>query len=552
MKRLLLLLLPLALLLASCVPEEPQTPVDDGTWKASLLAAHEADRNYTGQTKTPKGTSIFFSGGISVNIPNDAMPVDDCLYTEPRKAAIDANSLEWTLDGKPTGIAKQWSSSLNTATPVYAWVDIDGLKVMYNTGETICFRTPKDVPDQPDEPVEPEDPEWVGPKPIPRVYLTTNGGAAITSKTKYVRGTFRYVDTAGIYPGPRNITDSMQIRGRGNTTWSRFPKKPWKVKLDNKAKVFGLSKDRDWAMLANYSDKTLLRNIVCMEISRRVGFDWTPQMYNVEVWLNGDYVGVYNFSEHKEVAGGRVDIDVDKGWMYLEVDKGFKAPVHFNTGMKIPVNFKDPEAPTQGQQDSLKAFLADMEAVLKDNSLRADPEKGYAAYVDVDTFINYFIVEELVKNIDGKFNKSTFLTKAPGGRIRVYHLWDFDLAIGNCNYFTSNYPKLDSSPYGFAVRDYTHNGENTGWLHYMFLDPAFQKRVRDRWDEVKPQLATIPAYIDEQVALLGDSVDRNFQRWPILDQTVWPNVQCAGSYAGEINYLKWFYTERLAWMDANL
>ena len=139
------------------------------------------------------------------------------------------------------------------------------------------------------------------------VFITTENEAKIASKEEYVKGTIVFADSRRKYSDTKILECPMQIRGRGNTTW-KFEKKPYKIKLDEKAKVFGMDKNRDWVLLANYCDKTLLRNVIAMDISRELGFSWTPDMIPVEVYLNGRYEGVYCICQHKEVAKHRIDI----------------------------------------------------------------------------------------------------------------------------------------------------------------------------------------------------------------------------------------------------
>ena len=172
----------------------------------------------------------------------------------------------------------------------------------------------------------------------------------------------------------------------------------------------------------------------------------------------------------------------------------------------------------------------------------ADPERGYAAYIDVDSFIDFYIVQEMAKNTDGNLRKSSFITKKKGGKLQMYHLWDFDLTFGNNGWNLHE-------PEGFYV--FTHKSDCTpgdNWFNRMAKDPAFVQRLKARFNELVPQLQTIPAFIDEQARILDKAEDLNFQVWDINESVDWLNCPSLGSYEAEVEFLKDFYTKRLEWM----
>lgn len=392
-------------------------------------------------------------------------------------------------------------------------------------------------------------PEGEGPS-IPIVYITTEGAAPVVSKDDYIEGTIIIEDKAGMYSDESCFEAPMKIKGRGNTTWN-MPKKPWRIKLDEKACILGMSTDKDWCLLANYSDKTLIRNMTAMRLSEICGLSWSPRMVPVEVYFNGEYQGCYTFAEHKKVSSERVDIDVDAGACYLELDQSLDEYACFFTDHGIPLMFSDPEKPSYELFNSTIEYFNSFERALyaEDFLIRED---HYSKYFDVGSLINFFIIQELSKNIDGDLRKSSFLVKEPGKPIEMYHVWDFDIAFGNADYFTSDFG-VPNGAQGWYVKDFSAAGKNTGWIWRMFQDPSFVEAVKERWDELLPELKTaIPEYIDEMSLLLSHAQARNFQRWPILDKEVWPNLVCMGSYEGEVRYFKNFYLERLAWIDENL
>ena len=421
------------------------------------------------------------------------------------------------------------------------------------------LRPDHETPAQPEIPTEPTNPPDTGttpkpPKPddlhdktipddyrIPVVRITTEGGKGIESKTDWVKADFRFEDPSGFYTDTLVTDVKGRIRGRGNTTWG-MPKKPYRIKLDEKHAVFGPWGNKDWILLANYSDKTLLRNIMAMEVSRVCGMPWTPRMLSVDVYLNDEYIGVYAFSDHKEVAGRRVDIqvagptDLDGGY-YLEIEEAMDEPVCFKTVWDTPVMFHDPEEPTAAQQKYVKDWFDGFERALE--HVQGEHDYSYRSYIDIPSFINYYIIQEVAKNPDGNVRKSTYLTKEKGKPLVMYHVWDFDITLGNCDY--TNFEKPD----GWQMR-------YVKWYNQLFFDPSFKEDVVARWNELYPELKKVPDFIDRQLALMAGAEERNFDRWPILGVKVWPNYYAFPTYAEEYAFLKRFYTERLEWLNGKI
>ena len=201
-----------------------------------------------------------------------------------------------------------------------------------------------------------------------------------------------------------------------------------------------------------------------------------------------------------------------------------------------------PEEITPAQASWLQNHLNEFERTLHGPDFK-DPVKGYAAYIDVDSFIDHHLLVELTKNIDG-FRFSTFYQKDRGGKIKLEPIWDWNLSFGNANGKQGHiaehwyWPQLDDNQYSYYRR--------------LFEDPDFGQRYVDRWAEVRATVfsdSNLTAKIDALVAELGDARVRNFERWPILSRRIWPNTFLGQTYEDEINYLKDFTRRRLAWID---
>lgn len=430
---------------------------------------------------------------------------------------------------------------------------------------------PDDPSGQPVDPPVPTVPDSL--KTYPFISLTTE--AEITGPTRhgkdvdksayYVRGKMILNDPDGFYPRSAPLLEAkLNIRWRGHSTLT-CEKKSYRIKLDEKASLLGINADRDWYLIANHPDKTLMRNMVAMQISRICGMDWTPTMLPVELWLNGDFKGNYMLSEHKEVNDNKVAIapagpkDIEgealTGDYYFEIESDMDQPAGFWTSIyREPVMFRDPEEPMEEQIEYCRNYFEEMEEALQDGDFTLPGPRKYEDYIDVESWVNHYIVQEFCKPVD-VLRKSTFLTKTRGGKLRFCHVWDFDLALGNCSYLHAD-PGAEDGPEGWWVKTIAPWRMKTGWYLRLFEDPEFCAAVKKRWNELKPQLATLPQYIDGLLERHRASFDRNFERWPVIGTNVWPNSwpeeELPQSYDEEVRLLRTFCEQRLLWLDTNI
>lgn len=401
---------------------------------------------------------------------------------------------------------------------------------------------------------------------LPVIRINTENSYPILDKKNYIPGKVVIEDPDGAYwdtPKLEVTITENGVRGRGNSTWD-MPKKPYKIKFDSKISIFGLGEDKEWVLLANYADKTLLRNVVAMKLSEIVGMEWTPSMLPVELYLNDEYMGCYTFSEHKKVSKHRVNLDIVgesdnsgdavTGDYYMEIEQNMDETTCFRTSIcGIPMMFSDPEVPTAAQYDYIVGYFYDAENALMGNNF-TDPENGWQKYIDIESFAKAYIVNELTKNIDGNMRKSSFITKEKGKKLEMYHLWDYDLTLGNCNYLDEEFGATDG-PEGWFIKDFscnywTHGWNHTNWYTRLTDDPAFCAKVKEIWNKHHQELSSIPDFIDVKAMIMEDAQKRNFQKWNILNQYVWPNVFESGTYSQHVNYLKDYYSTRFNWLNS--
>jgi CotH kinase protein len=343
----------------------------------------------------------------------------------------------------------------------------------------------------------------------------------------------------------------LEIRGRGNSSWEQHPKKPYRLKLASSTSLLGMPANRHWVLLANHSDKTLLRNRLAFEVSQRIGLPYTPRSQGVELILNGQYQGAYDLVEHVRTGAQRVNIaslgsstaddllpNLSGGYL-LEVDRNTADTRFVSTLCNLAVQMHAPENPSTAQLVYIRDFINQAEAALYASTF-TDSTTGYAAYINVESFVDGYLHSELMHHIDA-FRNSTYLVKDRNDKLRMGPVWDFDLAMGNfVNYFPSRPGRADG------------DGSATArcWFARLLQDPAFEQRVRQRWQQLRSgSLASFSSYLQSQALGQWQAQANNFTRWPVLDKPTWQNVVVTGSYGAEVEYLEWWLQRRLNWMD---
>ena len=376
---------------------------------------------------------------------------------------------------------------------------------------------------------------------LPVIYLETDGGKKINSKTTFVQGSMRIKGYGG-YDSQRNMRCS--VRGRGNTTWS-WPKKPYLVKFDEKQSLLGMPEHKRWVLLANFMDRTLMRNLVSMKVASMTSLAWTPRCVPVELVLNNQHVGSYLLIEQVRVSEKRVNISKKDGYL-VELDFHYDNEVQWKDphggGIPFGVKHPDPDSITTAQKQYIKDYIYNAAEILYGPDF-TDPERGYADWIDVDSFVDYWIVYEVMGNHELGNPGSVFFHKDGSGKLVAGPCWDFDWGV--LSYNTSPHART-----GFVNR-------NAIWYARLFQDPAFAKKVRDRFFELKPQLETIPAYIDDCQRLLEKSAELNFAMWnPAEDRSQNGGRIINGdenmSFADAVARLRSIYQERLEVMSAKL
>jgi hypothetical protein len=429
-------------------------------------------------------------------------------------------------------------------------------------------------------------PDWFTSPPdgishLPLVIINTNGQSIpdepkinVNMKVIY-NGTGklnRIDDDANVYDGLIGI----EIRGQSSQYF--YPKDSYTVETrdssgeDLKIPLLGMPEESDWVLYAPYSDKSLLRNAVSYYFASEMGV-WAPRFRFCELYLNGDYRGIYLLMEKIKRDGDRVDIvkmrethnagDSLTGGYIVRVDKingltenidyFYTSPKYtFPNSRSYAFTYYYPEAHkiTPQQKQYIQDFIYETENSLNRSDYQNESH-GYPKYLDPVSFADYQIIKEFGNDVDAYRYSQYFFKNADSEdpRLHAGPVWDHNLCYGNVDYFEKARSTND-----FA---YTNIGATEGhcmhWWYRLMQDPAYVWNLQKRYSGFRESVLrteAIMAYINDQVAYLGDAIDRNFNRWPILGVWVWPNYYVGDTFENEINYLKNWITARLQFLDS--
>lgn len=419
---------------------------------------------------------------------------------------------------------------------------------------------------------------------LPIVVITTSNGEPIPDEPK-ITAQMKVMDKG---PGqinflsdpPNGYNGFIGIERRGSSSQDLSDKKPFAVETrdangdDLDVPLLGMPAEADWVFIAPYNDKSLVRDAFTHELARRI-LPWAPRSRFVEVVLNGDYQGIYLVTEKIKRGKDRVDIskltetdisgdDVTGGYI-IKMDKstgsqvdGWISPYPAQAGSwqstDYQFHYPKPEDIQPAQRQYIEDWITEFENLMASPDY-ADTAEGYSKYLDVQSFIDFVLINELTKNVDA-YRLSTFFYKdkdSKDTRLHAGPVWDFNIALGNANYCNGQ------SYMGWAM-DFNDHCIQDGWIiHFwwqrLWDDPAFRQRLSDRWQELRGGLFTTPkltGLIDSLTGVLDQSQLRNWQRWPVLNQWVWPNEFCCGSYAQHVDYLNDWLVSRLQWIDGKM
>ena len=426
-----------------------------------------------------------------------------------------------------------------------------------------------------------------GPIPILEIDLAADAipddpKALTRMRLLYDRDGDGYGDAAA--PGPQDgeYVGPVAIETRGSSSLRLFPKVGYGLELrgvdgaDTSASLLGMPPEEDWVLHGPYSDKTLIRNAFSYQLAEGLP-GYAPRARFVELRLGGEYWGLYLLTERLKRDKRRIDVKklepADSagvaltGGYILKTDNvtgDATAFVNgFNTrylglpgrqGTAVRFHYPRPRDITPAQRAYIERWMLDFEAALAGDDY-GDPDVGYAAYIDVGSFVDYFLLTELTRNIDGYFVSTYYYKERDdrGGKLHMGPIWDMNLALANGAWhnarqpegwvFSPTYPELSGTNY------------RPFWWLRLFRHEPFRQRLDARWRELRSPGAPFSderfwGLYDSLATLTGGAVAaRNFERWPVLGESTWGNHRAAASQEDELAYVREYMTTRIAWLD---
>ena len=377
---------------------------------------------------------------------------------------------------------------------------------------------------------------------VPIIEVNVQNGETVDSKEVWKECSVRigedYYDT---------VVSDGKVRGRGNATWRDYPKKPYRIKFSSKESPFGFPANKDWVLLAEYNDKSFLRLPYMSEVSKAAGAQYTINYKHVNLYLNGEYQGLYILTDQVKTGKNRVDIE-DDGF-FIEEDKYYyEEPLSFSTAAGLNFSFKYPDADdgaiVSGDDNYtfITSFFADLESALLNISVNPT---AVSSKVDYSSFAKWYLIQELTGNWEpNRF----YVLESRTSKLMMYPAWDPEWSMGlarndNPNqgdgwYFPPVQP--DNEAVIWRTRQY---------FPWLFNDPAFISILKSEWNLMKPKLGSVSDRINEVKINIMWAQKDNFEKWPTLDKCYGAALIALGSWEAEVDYVNDFISNRIIWMD---
>ena len=387
---------------------------------------------------------------------------------------------------------------------------------------------------------------------LPKINITTYSGD-ITSKEEYVKGAVS-VTNAGAQDMART---AIEIRGRGNSTWVRFDKKPYKIRFSVKTDMLGMGAAKKWILLANAFDDTMIRSALVFDLAKELGLEYTTEYRYVNVYINNKYEGVYILCEQVEEGQNRIDVnssktgELDTGYVLESYSDGARPGEQCFTLPKVGEEFlgsnpyhthvmiiKSPDKKIV--TSSQKKFIQDYIIKVNNAILGKDWQK-INELVDIDSFVNMFIVEQMILSNDMGY--TFYMYKRAGGKLYLGPVWDYDQSAGN-------------SEHGGPTYKGWYSGSEHKWYTSLIQMPEFKALVAARYNEKKDVIRGVVNEVDRIASEnrydfdASNYVHNNFgnkKRWRTI-----PEICSLTTYDQHLAYLKTWLTNRLIWMEDQL
>lgn len=362
---------------------------------------------------------------------------------------------------------------------------------------------------------------------IPRLVIETANFAQVRDKETKIPAKMQIYGKTG----PESDVIDLTIKGRGNSSIG-MSKYSMKIKFPEKREMFGMPADKEWALISNHADKTLLRNYMTFNLARNLQMNFVPKCAFVEVYLNRDYMGVYLLTETIKVSSARLNIPQDGKNYLVEVDAYHdNKDTVIHTANKLPLKIHFPKTCDDSCQQPLKSFMDQWEKFIQ-KKFQYDSLAMH--WIDTQDYSAYYWVEEFSKNTDSNLKTSVFFTWERNGKMKMGPVWDFDLSYGEYK----NY-----SPENWYSR-------SNAWNRHLFKNGQFKQEVSTYWKEHRTTFLGMADSLDYYEKFISKAAKNNFKRWPVLETTfLWEFNQSYDTHAEAVDSLKSWMTQRIRWID---
>lgn len=380
---------------------------------------------------------------------------------------------------------------------------------------------------------------------LPTLYIETFDQQSVTDHDNY-----KYCRIVMVNGSDTTFYDSVQIRGRGNTTWT-LPKKPYRIKFPRKTRLLGSreAKAKDWVLLANAGDKLLLRNALATCVGKFMQMPFNPCFQFVDLYLNGNYDGNYQLTDQMEVHKGRIEIarqdtivtdpttDISGGYFLEPEGNTASDGLYFMSkqGCHIRVHDPKPDVINTKQLNYIKAYINKFETALYGDDFTHE-KRGYRQYTDTTSLIDWYLVQEISANPDGFWCSYIYKDRAS----EILHfgpIWDFDICWNNCS-------RMGDVTQRLAIQfGYGSNYTIKGWYTRMWADPWFKHAVYNRFEQLRNQGLDerMLCFVDSMAEVIRPSRIENYKRWSISNK-VYDEVYLFNTYDEYVENIKSFIT----------
>ncbi len=379
---------------------------------------------------------------------------------------------------------------------------------------------------------------------LPVISITTENGASITSKETYVNCVITVLDTED---DEFHICEQgAQIKGRGNSTWEKFPKKPYKIKFNSKQNLFDNGKAKDWVLLADYIDNALIRNYLAYEVAEELDtLRATPDCQSVELYLNGEYRGVYLLCEQVEINDHRVEICedetlVDTGYL-VEMDGWTDdvqvyVPDQLSSSRKYSIKAPDSDVITSEQIEFIKKYLTDCMS-----AIRGDDYERVKELLEVESFAEAYIIFELFKNPDTNYS-SVYFYKDAGGKLVCGPMWDFDMSIGNVKHQGNGV---------FESTETLWSKDQCPWFNALLKHEEFKALVGEKLAYYSGTILDTLERKYDYIYAHADAYKKNFEKWDVIGINTWTNpdyIVAIKTWEDHVEYTRQYLIDSLNYL----